>query len=84
MDWKRVGVEPEILITSRNKNVAMATDNSQHIVFSFGSKVVGLMACVIILTYIELTDLTPLTDTFPTFAFTYLSNHTLLLLCVAS
>ena len=47
-----VGVESnqvEILIMSRNKNVATAsgTTRKKIVVFSFSSTVVGLMACVI-------------------------------------
>ena len=82
-----MGVEPkqvEILITSRNKNVATADGMTRSIVFSFSSTVVGLMACGIFSGMLKLTDLTPSTDTFPTFAFAYLSHHTLLLLCITS
>ena len=65
----------EILIMLHNKNMATAYETTRSVVFSFGSTVVGLMACAILSRMLKLTDLTPSTDTFPTFAFTYLSHH---------
>ena len=62
-----MGVEPncvEILIMSRNKNVATADRMTHSIVLSFSSTVVSLMACGIFSGKLK-----PSTDTFLTFTF---------------
>ena len=95
IEWRNgletcMGVEPnqvEILITSHNKNMVTADGTTRSVV-----SLLRFCSCWFcwfdglcnILSLLKLTDLIPSTDTFPTFTFTYLSHHTLLLLCVTS